>query len=117
MKTRCVSNWQADASFGIVTVGSSTFRWNLAEPGRLLQEDYVCDSWKSPPDVTNVDNDNVYLTYQKIKMRPLTLLGNDLEDMEALTPNHFLLAKPAVAETLMPYSVSYMACRKINKMA
>ena len=49
--------------------------------------------------------------------RPLTPVGDDLEVLEALTPNHFLLGLPVVAEPLVPDWVRYVDCRKVYKVA
>ena len=57
------------------------------------------------------------LVEQTLNARPLTPVSDDPEDLEALTPNHFLLGQPVVAEPLMPDSVRYVDCRKMYKVA
>ena len=57
------------------------------------------------------------LVKQIMNGRPLTLVSGDLEDLEALTPNHFLWGRPKVAEPLMPDSVRYVNCKKLYKVA
>ena len=54
---------------------------------------------------------------QTLNARPVTPVGDDPEDLEALTPNHFLLGRPVVAEPLIPDAVRYVDCRKIYKVA
>ena len=44
--------------------------------------------------------------------RPLTPVSTDPEDLEAVTPNHFLLGGP-----LVPDPARYIDCRKIYKVA
>ena len=53
------------------------------------------------------------LAEQTLKARPLTLVSDDPEDLEALTSNHFLLGRPVVAEPLMPEAARYLDCRKM----
>ena len=56
------------------------------------------------------------LVEQTLNARPLTPLSDDLEDLEALTPNDFLLGRPVVAKPLMPDSDRYTDCRKMYKV-
>ena len=57
------------------------------------------------------------LVEQTLNVRPLTPVSEDSEDLEELTPNYFLLARPVVAEPLMPDAVRYVDCRKMYKVA
>ena len=54
---------------------------------------------------------------QTLNAKPLTPESDDPDDLEALTPNHFLLGRPVLAEPLMPEAVRYVDCRKIYKVA
>ena len=57
------------------------------------------------------------LVEQTLNGRPLTPGSDDPEDLEALTPNHFLLGRPVLAEPLMSDAVRYVDCRKMYKVA
>ena len=57
------------------------------------------------------------LDEQTLNARPLTPVSDDPEDLESLTPNHFLLERPVLAEPLMPDAVRYVDCRKMYKVA
>ena len=57
------------------------------------------------------------LVEQTRNARCLTPVSGDPEDLEALTPNHFLLGQPVLAERLMPDAVKYVDCRKMCKVA
>ena len=57
------------------------------------------------------------LVEQTLNARPLTPVSDDPENLEALTPNHFLLGRPVLAEPLMPDAVRYVDCRKMYKVA
>ena len=59
----------------------------------------------------------VCLFEQTLNARPLTPVSGDPEDLEALTPNHFLLRRPVLAEPLMPEEVRYVDRRTIYKVA
>ena len=56
------------------------------------------------------------LVDQVLNARPLTPVSDGPEDLEALTPNHFLLGRPVVAEPLMPDSTRYIDCRNFYKV-
>ena len=57
------------------------------------------------------------LVEQTLSAGPVTPVSDDPEDLEALTPNDYLLGRPVVAELLMPDSVRYVHCRKMYKVA
>ena len=56
------------------------------------------------------------LAEHTLSARPLTSVNDDPEDLEALTPTHFLLGQPVLAEPFRPDAVRYVDCRKINKV-
>ena len=56
------------------------------------------------------------LVEQTLNARPLTPVSDDAEYLEALTPNHFPLGRPVLAEPLMPDAVRYVDCRKMYKV-
>ena len=56
----------------------------------------------------------MWLIEQTLNVRPFRIHP---EDLEALTPNSFLLARAVVAEPLMTGSARYIDCRKIYKVA
>ena len=51
-----------------------------------------------------------------MNVRRLTPVSDDPQDLEALTPNQFLLGRPVLAEPLMPYAVRYVDCGKMYKV-
>ena len=57
------------------------------------------------------------LVEQTLNARPLTPVSDDPEEIEAFTPNHFLLGRPVIAEPLMPDAVRYVDCRKMYKVS
>ena len=57
------------------------------------------------------------LAKQMSNARPWMPVSDDLEGLEALTPNHFLLGRPVVEEPLMPDSAKYIECRKMYEVA
>ena len=52
-----------------------------------------------------------------LNSRLLIAVRNDPEDAEALTPNHFLLGWPMMADPMMHDSVRCVNCRKMYKVA
>ena len=57
------------------------------------------------------------LVEETLNKRPITAVSNDPEDLEALTPNHFLLGRAVVPEPLMPDASRYIDCRRMYKVA
>ena len=57
------------------------------------------------------------LVEQTLNARPLTALSDDLEDLTALTPNHFLLGRDNASAPFMPSSERYHNLRKSFKTA
>ena len=55
------------------------------------------------------------LVEQTLNARPLTCVSNDPDDLEALTPNHFLLGDPNVAVPFLPNAERYSDLRKMFK--
>ena len=53
---------------------------------------------------------------QMLSARPLRPVSDVPEDLEELTPNHFLLGQPVIAEPLVPDSARYSDCRKMYKV-
>ena len=52
------------------------------------------------------------LIEQTLNGRPLTPVSSDVKDLEALTPNHFLLGKPSLCLPILPYAEDYLDHRK-----
>ena len=48
------------------------------------------------------------LIEQTLNGRPLTPVSYDVKDLEALTPNHFLLGKPGFCLPILPYAEDYL---------
>ena len=57
------------------------------------------------------------LVEQTLNGRPLTPVSHDPEDLEALTPNHFLLGPRVIAQPLIPDASRYVDCRRLYKVA
>ena len=57
------------------------------------------------------------LVEQTLNSRPITAVSDDPDDLEALTPNHFLLGRVVLAEPLVPDAARYVDCRKLYKVA
>ena len=57
------------------------------------------------------------LTEQLLNARPLTPNSNDPTDLEALTPNHFLLGRPSIAIPYFPDAQKYQNHRKMFRVA
>ena len=56
------------------------------------------------------------LVEETLNVRRLTPVSDDPQDLEALTPNQFLLGRPVSAEPLMPDAVRCVDCRKMYKV-
>ena len=52
---------------------------------------------------------------QTLNARPLTAASNDPEDLEALTPNHFLFGRSSIAIPFIPNATNYADMRKAFK--
>ena len=57
-----------------------------------------------------------FLVEQTLNTNPLTPVSDNPEYLEALTPIHYLLGRPVLAEPLMPDAVRYVDCRKMYKV-
>ena len=57
------------------------------------------------------------LVEQTLNARPITPVSDDPDDLEALTPNHFLLGSRVIAQPLIPDATRYVDCRKMYKVA
>ena len=122
----CISQWDRDAMCERLARGQIIWKFN--PPGGLhfggIWERLVLSCKKAMFVILAnqrlafpVLATTMCLVEQTLKARPLTPVSDDPEHLEALTPNHFLLGRPVLAEHLMPDAVRYVDCRKMYKVA
>ena len=56
------------------------------------------------------------LVQQTLNARPLTSVSDDPDDLEALTPNHFLLGRANLAAPLLPDAQRYTHLRRVFRV-
>ena len=57
------------------------------------------------------------LVEQILNARPLTSVSDDTDDLEALTPNHFLLGRANLAAPFLPDAQRYTDLRRVSRVA
>ena len=57
------------------------------------------------------------LVERTLNASPLTPVSDDPSDLEALTPNDFLIGPRVLAQPLLPDASRYVDCRKMYKLA
>ena len=67
--------------------------------GRSLKDDVLITS--------------MFLVEQTLNARPLTSVSDDPDDLEALTPNHFLLGRASLAAPFLPDAQCYTDLRRV----
>ena len=60
-------------------------------------------------------NTTICIVEQTLNARPLTPVSDDPQDLEALTPNHFLLGRPNIAVPFFPNAERYTDMNKAYK--
>ena len=65
----------------------------------------------------NVLITNMCLVEQTLNARPLTSVSDDPDDLEALTPNHFLLGRANLATPCLPDVQRYTDLRRVFRVS
>ena len=123
----CFGEWNQDAISEILAKQRRVV-WQFNPPGALhfggIWERLVRSCKKSMIAILGsrrltlpVLTTTMCLVEQTLNSRPLTPVSDDPEDLEALTPNHFLLGRPAISEPLFPDASRYLNCRKLYKVS
>ena len=118
MESECYfgNSCKATGPLSIQSPCSATFRWYMGATSEKLQNVYDCYLRKSTLDSTSTRT-TMCLVQQTLNSRPLTHVSDDPEDLEAITPNHFLLDRPAISEPLIPDASRYVNSRKLYRVS
>ena len=91
----------------------STSLWrSMGTVGQKLQESNVC-SVGSRSVTEDVLTTTMCVVEQTLNARPVTPVGSDVNDLEALTPNHFLLGNRNVCLPHLPCAEEFVDHQKL----
>ena len=91
----------------------STSLWrSMGMVGEKLQESSVFSVWNRSVSKDFLST-TMYFVKQTLNARPLTPVSSDVNDFEALNPNHFLLSNKSVCLPYLPCAEKFVYYRNI----
>ena len=121
----CINAWnQLDIE---KSLAQKDIRWKFNPPGASnfggIRESLVRSCKKAMTavlDGRSVPDDvlitTMCLVEQTLNARPLTSVSDDSDDLEALTPNHFLLVRANLATSFLPDAQRYTDLRRVFRV-